>query len=139
MNAIQSFENRIWQKRAVQRAVESTYIIWSKSDSTWQHAFFDKSFVQGEAMPVLSRFIDGEVDGEPSVGVTDLVQSWMAQFSPNPQRRQQLSAELAPVARDFLRILEGEFEYQRSRRQRSIWYKLWHGAGSVAGQPAPYA
>ena len=135
MNAIQSFENRIWHRRALKRAIRSAYIIWAKSYPAWENAYFDESFVLGEALSVLSRFIDGE----PGVGASELVQAWAAQMRQSPQRRKQQSTELAPAARDFLHLLEGEYEYQRNRRQRSLWYKLLYKSEPATGRHAPYA
>lgn len=135
MNAIQSFENRIWHRRALKRAIRSAYTIWAKSYPQWENACFDKSFVLGKALPILSRFIDGE----PGVGATDLVHAWAAQLRRSPLRLKLLSMELAPVARDFLRLVEGEYEYQEKRRQRSLWYKLWHNAAPATERRAPYA
>lgn len=133
MNALQSFENRLWHTRALNRALRSTYIIWAKSHPAWEDALFDKSFVQHEVKPILRRF----VNGESGISATELVQTWMEHLRLTPQRRQVWSGELAPVARDFLRILQSEFEYECQRRQRSLWFKLWHGAGSRNGEPAP--
>jgi hypothetical protein len=133
MNAIQSFENSIWHNRALNRAVRSTYVSWSQSYPTGESALLDGAFVQGELMPFLSRF----VDGEPGIGTTELVRAWAAHLRIPEQSRAQWCMELAPAVRDFLRIFDGEFDYQRSRRQRSLWYKLWHPVPSTAGHSSP--
>ena len=133
MNAIKTFENRIGRNRAFDRAVRSTHIIWSKSYPAWADALFDESFVQGELKSMLRRF----VNGESGVSVADLVQAWVEHLRLNEQRRQGWSERLTPAARDFLWVLQGEFEYECQRRERSLWFKLWHGADSAHGRSVP--
>ena len=135
MNAIQTFENRIRRNRILNRAVRSTYIIWAKGYPAWEGALADRSFVQSEVMPIAQRF----VNGEPGACTNELVAVWAAQLPQNQQRHGQWHAELLPVARDFLRILQGEFDYECQRSQRSLWYKLWYGAKSTSRQPVPVA
>ena len=113
-------------QRITKQAVESAYAIWAKRYPEWEAAFFDKHFLHTHVIP---RFSAGEI---PTAAT--LAEAWVIQLGTNQERMSALTAELTPVAADFLYVVKSERCYMEEQSLRK-WQTARWVAGLLSGRP----
>ncbi|CAN5415565.1 hypothetical protein BH10CHL1_BH10CHL1_44830 [soil metagenome] len=103
-----NFVTRIWaqrqQTRTFTQALQTVYPRWAARNRHWANAFFDEYFLLNHAMPLLAQ----EQLDKTGTAENVLANLWADQFRFSVARRQQLVAEVTPVAANLLYLLKLE-------------------------------
>jgi HEAT repeat protein len=87
------------RKKAFKRALGKASQKFEKKYPQWAADFFNGSFFEHEAAPILAQFLVQDGNPDPS----ELATLWARLLNiPHPERRTTLISELEPVAADFL-------------------------------------
>ena len=99
LNALFSvwFAHGIRQRR-LERSVRRTVAIWRQRFPRWINSGFDEYFLLHDALPLLA----GAQRPDPA----QLARKWVVAYGIPAPRFQRAVAEVAPVAEDFLSLLE---------------------------------
>jgi hypothetical protein len=106
---VHNWLERKYQRRAFRQAVSRAYATFAQKYPEWSASHFDEHFLTHDAAHLLLRVGQGIA----SCTAFALAHVWSQQMMwYNEEKRQRLVAELAPIAADFLRLLEAELPVQ---------------------------
>ncbi len=98
------------QRKAFQAALARAYTAFKRQYPDWAEAFFDKTFLTREdVVAELAQLLTRRRAANPAA----IAHAWGAYFAHNdPERRQELIAEITPAVANFLTWLEAELAEQ---------------------------
>jgi hypothetical protein len=92
-------------RRSLNRAITRAYASFARQYPEWVDYAFDIYFLRQRAFPLLARYLEDRAMPTSY----ELAQLWSEQFPRlNQEMMQQHTAQLRPVAADFLRRLDQE-------------------------------
>jgi hypothetical protein len=109
--SVQNWLERKYQHRAFRQAVTRACATIAQQHPEWAAAYFDEHFLTHDAAPLLVRIGQGVASPKPLA----LAIVWSRQMTWfNEETRQELIAELTPIAAEFLRLLEVELHVRET-------------------------
>jgi predicted enzyme related to lactoylglutathione lyase len=101
---VKSLLGRDLQRLAFQIALARAYAEFAREYRDWANSLFDEHFLAHRAAPTLALCLQRDDTARPE----DLAEVWADQLGREGEARERQVAELAPVAHDFLNLLEAE-------------------------------
>ena len=102
---VQNYRGRAYKARSLNQALTHTYASFAEQFPEWTAALFDEYFLTHRAKPLLTR----AAKGGDRLDALELAKVWSEQLTWfNEQHRQNIIADLIPVAASFLRKFEAE-------------------------------